>query len=279
MKHCPQCSTAYEDDLMFCLLDGNALLDSDGEQETVLNQRFTMPAKPESGEAPVFCPDCGYENRAKSKFCKKCGMDVTASAGPDRQPAQTVFGFGNMGSPDQAADFQRPGETVTFRPPTFPDQPAGGQGNSSSKLVVIALAVVAGVLLSVVVVVLLMGGSDKPAVNSDTIKKVNSNDESKTRSVLPQTFERTYSGTIGGKQMTMVLKRDGSKLTGSVTTTKADTLEGTIQDDGQFSADGFEDDTVRTGMYSGRIGDDGTVNGNWTTPEGTKGRALFGREQ
>ena len=43
MKNCPQCNTVYDEDYIFCLTDGNALLDNDDEQETVLNRKFSMP--------------------------------------------------------------------------------------------------------------------------------------------------------------------------------------------------------------------------------------------
>ena len=45
MKSCPQCRTVYYDDNIFCLADGNALVDDGVEQETVVNPKvgFSMP--------------------------------------------------------------------------------------------------------------------------------------------------------------------------------------------------------------------------------------------
>ncbi len=263
---------------MFCLADGNSLSDSDGEQETVVNQRFSM-SPPTSGEVPRILSGNAVTKTANSKFCKKCGQDVTAAGIPTDQPAETVFGFGGMDSKAQPVGFHPPDKTVTFQPPNYATPQNADQSSNSSKLLVVALGVVAGILLSVVVVVLLMGSGDKPPANNNNVKKTNVNNESPTKATLPQTFERNYSGTIGGQPMTMTLKRDGATLKGSVSTKRYDTLEGTIQDDGRFSADGFEDDTQRTGIYSGRINDDGTVSGDWTTTKGTQGRKIYAREQ
>jgi len=107
MKVCPHCGCQYEDDFLFCLTDGNALLESGGEVETVGLPVFDL-ATPGSGQpfATVACPSCGTENRSNSSFCKKCGVHV------DRLVSPKATTFGN------AADAP-PAETVAFAPAMF----------------------------------------------------------------------------------------------------------------------------------------------------------------
>jgi len=112
---CPQCKTVYEDDYVFCLTDGNSLIDDSGEQETVVNR---IKMSPPAGEGLlVKCRSCGLANRSNSRFCKKCGADIEAG-----QPTVDGSAFDFNAFP-AASSFTvtpklQPENTIVFRPPT-----------------------------------------------------------------------------------------------------------------------------------------------------------------
>ena len=91
-------------------------------------------------------------------------------------------------------------------------------------------------------------------------------------SSLSTSFSRDYTGKIGKKDftITMSLTRDGSRLTGTASTSKTDYLYGTIESDGSFTLDGKENDIKLTGKYIGRIYSDGSIRGTWTSLESGK---------
>ena len=87
----------------------------------------------------------------------------------------------------------------------------------------------------------------------------------------PATFQRNYEGTIGNQNFSIYIVRDGSNLSGQASTSrKTDTLSGTIDANGQFAMNGFENGKRFTGIYKGNIYDNGTIDGSWTKPDGTK---------
>lgn len=92
---------------------------------------------------------------------------------------------------------------------------------------------------------------------------------SSSGSSLPNSFSRSYSGTIGGYSFTINLTRDGNKLTGTASTNKTDSVYGEIDDSGNFTLKGYENDgSTQSGIYKGRISSDGSIIGNWTNTQG-----------
>ena len=93
---------------------------------------------------------------------------------------------------------------------------------------------------------------------------------------------KTYAGTIGGKYpVTMRLRRDGPALTGSYAYTKVGQdirLAGTVQADGTFSLEEFDDKGRVTGQFGGKIRADGRVTGTWRKPGSDQTLALALRE-
>lgn len=85
MKTCPQCQAVYEEDYVFCLMDGGALYDNDGETETVYKRSIPTPGGPMPA-TPFYCDSCGIENRSTSRFCKKCGAPIATIASGGGQP-------------------------------------------------------------------------------------------------------------------------------------------------------------------------------------------------
>ena len=92
-----------------------------------------------------------------------------------------------------------------------------------------------------------------------------------TVSSLPDQFQRRYAGRIGnGIPFSMTLERSGRALRGTASTSgSTDTLSGTIEPDGSFTLNGYENGIDQTGVYTGRILNSGQITGQWT---GTKKR-------
>ena len=92
---------------------------------------------------------------------------------------------------------------------------------------------------------------------------------------LPTTFQRNYEGMINDQTFSISLVRNGSNLTGQASTSrKTDTLSGTIDATGQFAMNGFENGKHFTGIYRGSIYGNGTIDGSWTKPDGTRGTSF-----
>ncbi|MFN0141496.1 MAG: hypothetical protein ACKVQW_15590 [Pyrinomonadaceae bacterium] len=70
----------------------------------------------------------------------------------------------------------------------------------------------------------------------------------------------------------MSLVKDGADLKGSASAGRnPDTLSGSIDSNGDFTLDGYEDGSEYTGIYSGRISGGGkTISGKWTRTDGTR---------
>ncbi|MCY7376227.1 MAG: tetratricopeptide repeat protein [Pyrinomonadaceae bacterium] len=148
MKNCPQCSSVYPEDYVFCLNDGTILKDADDEQETVVSPKVNF------GQTTALAPDmlttcgmCDWSNRASSKFCKKCGAalstpNVSAENQPPRNPPfnfpiieNQPFAAGNQpvnsfqSNENSASAF---GETVAFQSPKFGLPTSGNQATFHS---------------------------------------------------------------------------------------------------------------------------------------------------
>jgi len=92
---------------------------------------------------------------------------------------------------------------------------------------------------------------------------------------LSRSFNRTYSGTADNDGISMELRRNGSSLSGKVFSRRSVTdisVSGNIDDDGSFEMNEYSDIGVNTGVYRGRINADGTMNGTWSKPDGSKSR-------
>lgn len=267
MKTCPQCRNVYDEDYVFCLTDGNALLDGDGEQETVLNQKFSMPRLEIASEANSFCPSCGLGNKANSKFCKKCGTSFVDDPGVlSPQSGFAQFGGGVATDPPY-------NETVAFQSPTFTPPQTQTERPVSNKNARIVAFIASGVVLVIIVYGLSSLGSGKPAVNTNKIPTPTPDDKIK----LLKSFDRQYQGTISGQKTTksllMSLKRELGTLTGTATTSTTDTLSGTIEENGEFRLYARPSGTTYdTGIFSGQIHDDGSITGQWTDLDGRNGR-------
>jgi hypothetical protein len=89
MKTCPQCATAYEEDYIFCLNDGKALIEEPAETETVYSNTVPIQVTVPVSENVIYCETCGTENGENSNYCKKCGRPLGVATGGD---ASSGFG-------------------------------------------------------------------------------------------------------------------------------------------------------------------------------------------
>lgn len=230
MNICPLCSKVYSDDDVFCYEDGNALVEEGDEQET-------RPI-PFAGKRPGVEPPHPFP-------------------GPEHSP-----------EPEPGAP--RYGDTIPFKPPVFKTPQDGNRSTTTSnKMGVITAFGVGAVVLTIVLIGMygIGGGGDRGRGGNVNLENKNVASPS-PRAILPNTFDRKYTGTIGNQDLSMNLKKDGATLTGTAETTKLDTLSGTIQDNGEFTADSSPIGKAATGKFTGRIKDDGSIEGKWTDRQG-----------
>ncbi len=277
MKICPQCKSVFpEEDYVYCLTDGTTLVNDSQEEETVVRAKIHISneASYQAFDKPLICTSCGLANRANSRFCQKCGSNFSPANYSDQAPIsgqevpissgeKTIF-IGNQ------EPLNNPYNTPT------PYQPIPNNNNQMK----IAVGVAGGVILLFVILGLASLTTNKSSSantnNTDNTENSSSEDSSSDSnnesSSLPNTFDRDYKGTMGGKDCSMSLTRDGDELTGKATTNRSfDTLEGTIDSNGEFVLKGFEGGNYHTGNYKGKIEGD-TIQGTWTTDVGTKPR-------
>ncbi len=169
MKTCPQCNVAYTDDYLFCLGDGNSLIDESGEQETIAAGRvmFSDMQPPAGSAAVVGCRTCGLENRSNSKFCKKCGSPMSGVSP-------------SVGMPPFSASPPEP--TIVFQSSRFTPPHSGAVAktaeNGNRTTVIIMLALLAALVVIIVAVVAVSkSGSSAANSNVDQVsRKVASSD-------------------------------------------------------------------------------------------------------
>jgi hypothetical protein len=273
MKTCPHCSITYPDDDLFCYACGNALVNEDGEQPTLLNQkRIVMDqagAQADGGPA-VFCPACGLANVADSKFCRGCAASM--AGGFDLPAPNPEFSFPKAGRAGSAPD-PAYHETVAFNPQVFtPPDTRIEPARSGNKGIIAALAGACVVLLVLLFALFNMGGGESKNVNTKNPGKT-----PEPKPTLEKSFNYVYSGNFINKKdlsLTLTLKREGDDLTGKAETGKdgtiasTDTVEGKISENGDFRLQAWENGTKYTGIYTGRIETEGRINGQWTNTDG-----------
>lgn len=270
MKVCPKCFLQYDDNENFCFNDGITLDVLSGSQEQVT---VTIPV---ASNQTVKCRQCETENKVSSKFCKKCGITFT--------PNEPIFiPLHNSSSNQQETVVISTApkvETQNFTAyPPLSQNPII-QTDNTTKYILGGL----GGLIALIFFGVFLYPSNKTKESEDKSNKTTSEKSSKTEgnnsvsknsSNLPNSFERDYRGTISTKDCSMSLTRDGEKLSGTIATDRhQDTLKGKIDEYGEFQLNGYEDGNVFTGIYTGRINDDGNIEGSWTTPQGTKPRSF-----
>jgi ribosomal protein L40E len=208
-----------------------------------------------------LCPNCGIPISPDSGFCRECGQAVKKAIPPPPPPPPK----------------KSPAESLTI------NVPASSAPDNSTRNVIIG---VAGVLLLIVIAAIASNvskssGSSTYNSNANYTSAGNSNsartssgsasNSSTMNTSLSNSFQRDYQGTINGQSLSVSLVRAGRDLRGTASTSRStDTLSGTIETDGRFKLDGYENGTRLTGIYTGQVHADGTVTGSWTTPKGSK---------
>ena len=242
-------------------------------------------AKPKvTTPAPLLglpCQLCQTRSEIDASFCVSCGipLKISTTSATETLPAAAFV------PPEVFTPKFEPTPEIAFENTTAAatsSQPFGGNG----KILAVLGAVVSGLIL----IVVLVSSSKRtnthstssgnvvqpqpPSLNIDTPAAPSSS------ATLPSSFNREYKGTIGGKTFSMSLVRNESELKGSASTNRnSDTLSGTIDSDGEFNLDGYEDGQNYTGIYSGRIYNDGTISGKWAKPNGTRAVAFTVTQQ
>lgn len=181
MKTCPQCATVYDDDYLFCLSDGNTLVNESGEQETLISNRvrFSDMGKGQATELMTACPACSLPNRANSKFCKKCGTllaAVNVPGSPVNAPVGQPFDFGiGAENPPIQPSQNRYDETRVFQSPVFTPPPVSGpqyaaasSGRNQTNILIAVCVLLAAAIIGGAVIYS-SSGPDKSAANSSSV--------------------------------------------------------------------------------------------------------------
>jgi len=202
MKTCPQCSTKYEEDFLFCLSDGNTLVDESGEQETLVGNRvdFADMAHGHAAQAGEHCPACGHANRANSKFCKKCGLNFQSQSPGIFQVAAPRH--------DETQVFQSP----VFTPPSAGIGVVGSAAGRNNAMYVLIAAVVAGALIiGGAVIYSSADGTNVPANNSNRSASSNSIANARNAAVTTSTPNSAYIGKRGVLTTNARIRSDSHK--------------------------------------------------------------------
>jgi len=235
-----------------------------------------------------ICPQCDKKYNDYDVFCYEDG-NALIEDGEEQETRQIQFVMkpgtvrDRPPSPSPAGPPPEPGraydDTIAFQPPVFKTPQSGNRppAPASNKTGIITAFGIGAVLLALVLIGVFGLGPAKPAPDTNQTKSV------PTPTVkppgLPNAFDRQYTGTIGAQGLSMNLKREGGTLTGSAVTSKTDTLSGTIQDNGDFSADAYPVGKAATGIFSGHISEDGSIKGKWTDRQGGKETAFQVQQQ
>lgn len=223
-----------------------------------------------------ICPQCNKQYNDDDLFCAEDGNSLIEEG--EEQETVTIprFGF----KPASARDQPPPpdpqpepapvyGDTITFKPPVFKTPESGNRPTDRPNRTGIFVFAAGAIILALVLIGVYGLGSGPKGDNTNSDSKPTFTPTAKALN-LPGTFDRQYSGTIAGQTLTMNLIKNGGSLTGTASTTKTDTLSGTIQDNGDFSVDAIPIGKSATGIFSGRIYDDGSIKGKWTDRQGGK---------
>lgn len=292
MKICPQCSSVYEDDLLFCVEDGNALINDSAEVQTVVNEGFRL-----SMPGGSVCRTCGIGVPAGFDICENCRIRLTA-------PGQTVAGFGQQGPgpmPNQGG-FIAP-TAAWGQPVQMPPAATAATGRNNN--VLIGVLAVLSIILTAVILFQVVGNtsksnektaagpesssgetaasgksgdsqSDSKKPDSDVKTPANSdatvaaNTTQPEAPLLPYSFQHTYRG-YSNRPLEMTLTKNGSSLSGVAKTPGDwDDLSGTIEPDGSFTLAGNNQGMGITGYWRGRISPNGSIRGVWTATGGRR---------
>lgn len=296
---CLKCQANNEADSFFCNNCGEELRSNPN-----LSKRGTATAKTQL--LGSICPTCGISNRPSAVFCGKCGQALKAVK---PRPKQT---FAPPIPQSSVPKVLQPG--VIAAKPTTTVKPKSSASGLTAAGIILILIIACCVCFNVQsgknssnslssTTNSKYSSSSPPSYtgtpysgtpysnkannsySANANKPMNSNVSNMTSnssSSLTRSFNRTYKGTINyGNEIEMRLERSGSSLSGTVSPKYryADiTVSGTIDDNGEFELDEYDDQGNQTGIYRGRIRTDGTISGTWSKPDGSKSRPLSLRQ-
>ncbi len=267
---CPNCKESVTADIFFCGECGFQL-----NQDVIIAERGTAVAK--TRLLGSICPTCGTANKSDSVFCGKCGQALKANK-PEPEPESAITRTLPQTAPDgvisnndgvlfngQVLGFD---DTVGNVKPIIPVKASGAIGCLT------VIGVIFGGIILLVIIQAIVTTNKLPSANTNSNQKSNSNKATNSgaaNSNLSTSFSTDYTGTIGKNNLSisMSLTRNGNNLNGTASTGKTDTLFGTIDNNGNFTLTGYENGgNIKSGIYKGKIYNDGSISGTWTNPQG-----------
>ncbi len=204
----------------------------------------------------IYCNNCGGTLDARG-LCTECGSQAfpPRPVAPPASPVEATFG----NSPAESHSGLAKGSSI----------PAG----------LIVSVAGGGILVIALLIYFAATSRSRPVASNSSSNSRNQPSAVNGNPGLPDSFQRDYQGTISEQSFSVTLIRSGRNLRGTASTSRTDTLSGTIETDGRFRLDGYENGTKLTGIYTGQIHTDGTLTGNWTNPKGLKETPFYLRQQ
>lgn len=278
MKLCPQCQTVYEDDGVFCILDGTPLLETDQEIETKANPISAYPQF--GGNLPHTIQIGQSDIPSNNDTVTLVQSSFTSPNQHVESPSNTtkniiIAVLGVVSALLLAGIFIMNSSTNSSNNKSSSDAEREGVGetNSNNNSAKSNNSTFENI----------NEGDGIAANNKKKIDEIDKNTPEK-QSVdigrrIPNGIEQQYSGSsyFPNKTipLTLTLVRNGQSLSGTARTPgELDYLNGIIQPDGSFSLAGNNQNAGRvTGTWRGKISESGQISGVWTsTINGSKVR-------
>lgn len=263
MKHCPQCRQIYDDDGIFCVADGATLFDGAGGRVIVSLDESPGVEEIPTQYVPVPRPPMAPAADSPNLLYGVIGALI----------AVILMGGGYLFLFERG---ENSGEiTQTLNIAATPDLAAGNMlnfganSNSNSRRPVNAPQTAVDAINA---------NTPRPWANA----KANNTNRVPSGGTLEWRFNQRFAGTLDNDGIEMQLTRNGSSLSGMVHPHGRYAeiyVDGYIENDGSFAMNEKSDIGVVTGVYRGRLGPDGTINGVWSKPDGDKTRRMFLRRR
>ena len=248
MKKCPLCNLTYnDDDDVFCTIDGKTLVPySDGQSPSRFSVSLEQPTEVVQRPLPPPVTPASSDN---SKWLYLLIGTM----------ALIILGMGIIFFLSRSPKETEVANVKKIQEETPKEENVSAPNQNTAKII-----------------------NATPVLTPEKLPPSNTNSdfssESNTKrggSYLPRNFNRTYQGTVNYDEVEMRLERSGSTLSGKVIPKYryADiSVRGEVKDNGSFEMNEYSDIGVVTGVYRGRINADGTMEGRWEKPDGSKPR-------
>jgi hypothetical protein len=250
MNKCPQCNQIYINDDVFCVNDGTTLMPyfDGGKSSPAFSVSIEVPTQVVARPPQTIPPKSSDASKwlylvigAMSAIILGMGVVFFLSLNPKEKETA------NIANPTEETSKYENVSSSNKNTPKITNEPTAPKPEKTQKTNI-----------------------------ANTI--TNESNTKSADSFLSKNFNRTYEGTVNYDEIEMRIRRSGSSLNGKVIPKyrSADiSVNGSVSDDGSFEMHEYSDIGVVTGVYRGQINGDGTMDGTWSKPDGSKPRPFF----